>query len=816
MKAQMKAIGAMAVVVALALVAVSGVTYSWFSDSETSNIDISTAKIDIDGKYTGTPVVTNLSGNPATDTEAKFINGNKDISITNMISDRLVTANYELTNNSSVPIKYRMYVVVSGVDDDFAKKSVKITAASGNTLVLNPSLDFDKGVAYITSGDGVVINDKGEFDFTVEISFGTDVTSAVSGFSVKIYNEAYQYDYAYAPVSVMTGGSADLPMGEQKTDVKVLGKTAAESGVEAANVEVTFSAGAYNAATNNGAEQVTLKTTMLSSSGNTAKIQLSLEGMTETNFGDSYVTVSLVIPGVFSDLNVVYPAGGSQPEIVSCTNDGTNTTVVFKTTHFSDYVIYKDKLYVDSEEMLRFALSNGINAVLTDDIVIEDILYATTVCKLDLNGHEISNAMDIWSESKGTWSLISVRNGGDLTISGDGGLIARENDCYAVDIQDGGKCTINSGEYIGNIHSVYVVMGLLTINGGKFSVQQTYPDESKAYEFVINCYDANYKNGIATVKITGGTFCKFNPADCKAEGVNTNFVEDDYCVMKEGDNYIVSKYEFTGDDVVFDGEKYYKTMVAALEGIHKTDKHVLWCKPGADLGSMTHGHVCADITIYGNGAYISSGERDFEIDTYTEEKNCTGVASNVTLTVYSLNNMAVWGQRNTEYTINIVLEGCKDMNRVYLSGQTGPINVTIRVCSFDGDIASNATALYTNAVGTITVENTIFNKYTLGVNQNNKSGGLQIITLTDCVFNDCGYAYQAGWSEFCSPVRIVASADGSESVLTTDNCVFNNSVGKETVRGSDYLFGDDRKGEPVLGTVTFNGKVVEQIKPSAN
>lgn len=818
MKAQMKAIGAMAVVVALALVAVSGVTYSWFSDSETSDIDISTAKIDIDGKYTGTPVVKDLDGNDVPDTKAGLINDDKDISITNMLSSRSVTANYELTNKSTVPIKYRMYVVVSGIDDTLAEKSIKVAAGTDNTLSLNASLDFDKGIAYVTSADGVTIDNTGKFVFDIEISFDTTVGSSSiseSGFSVKIYNEAYQYDFAYAPVSTMASGSADLPVsGKQTADVKVVGKTGAESGVKAADVEVTFSAGAYNVATGDGAKQVTLKTTMLSSSGNAAKIQLSLEGEAKSDFEGNYVTVSLVIPGVFSDLNVVYPAGESQPEIVSCTNDGTNTTVVFKTTHFSDYVIYKDKLYVDSEDMLKFALSNGIDAVLTNDIVIKDTIYATTVCKLDLNGHEISNTTDIWYE-KGNWSLISVRNGGDLTISGDGGIIAKENDCFAVDIQDGSRCTINGGKYVGNLDAAYVLEGSLIINGGSFSIQQLNPSGGR--EFTINCLDENYKNGIATVEITGGTFYKFNPADCKAEGANTNFVKAGYCVIDEGDNYIVSKYKFTGDNVVFDGETYYMTMVAALEGIHKTDKHVLWCKPGANLGAMTHGHVCTDITIYGNGAYISSGERDFEIDTYKKEAKCTdGVTSDVTLTVYSLNNMAVWGQRNTAYTINIILEDCKDMNRVYLSGQTGLINVTIRDCSFNGDIASNATALYTNAVGTITVENTIFNKYTLGVNQNNKSGGLQTITLTNCVFNDCGYAYQADWSGFCSPVRIVASADGSESVLTTDNCVFNNSVGKETVRNSNYLFGDDRKGESVLGTVTFNGKVVEQIKPSAN
>ena len=48
MKAQTKMIAASLVVIMLALSAVGGVTYSWFSDTEDSTIEISTAKVDIE------------------------------------------------------------------------------------------------------------------------------------------------------------------------------------------------------------------------------------------------------------------------------------------------------------------------------------------------------------------------------------------------------------------------------------------------------------------------------------------------------------------------------------------------------------------------------------------------------------------------------------------------------------------------------------------------------------------------------------------------------------------------------------------------
>lgn len=47
MRAETKAIIASVLVIALALTAVSGVTYSWWSDSESAEITISTGKMDL-------------------------------------------------------------------------------------------------------------------------------------------------------------------------------------------------------------------------------------------------------------------------------------------------------------------------------------------------------------------------------------------------------------------------------------------------------------------------------------------------------------------------------------------------------------------------------------------------------------------------------------------------------------------------------------------------------------------------------------------------------------------------------------------------
>lgn len=166
---------------------------------------------------------------------------------------------------------------------------------------------------------------------------------------------------------------------------------------------------------------------------------------------------------------------------------------------------------------------------------------------VNLNGKTVKNTTDLWENPSvpNSWSLFSVRGtDSKLTLSGDGDVIAKANDCYAIDVQGGGHLVIEGGHYNGNIHAVYVTEGVAEIKGGTFEVQQKYPNADKADEFVLNCLDENYKNGTAKIIVTGGTFIGFNPGDCKAEGNGTNFVAPGYasvCESKTADGRTIWK-----------------------------------------------------------------------------------------------------------------------------------------------------------------------------------------------------------------------------------------------------------------------------------
>ena len=126
-----------------------------------------------------------------------------------------------------------------------------------------------------------------------------------------------------------------------------------------------------------------------------------------------------------------------------------------------------------TEPTVATTLPEAVNGVitLTEDVVLTKTAVINTTVTLNLNGYTIKNEVDVWNKAVKDWSLISVREGGNLTITGEGSLLAKENDCYGIDVQNGGKLTINSGKIVGNISAVYANMGEVTINGGEYSIK---------------------------------------------------------------------------------------------------------------------------------------------------------------------------------------------------------------------------------------------------------------------------------------------------------------------------------------------------------
>lgn len=240
---------------------------------------------------------------------------------------------------------------------------------------------------------------------------------------------------------------------------------------------------------------------------------------------------------------------------------------------------------------------------------------------------------------------------------------------------------------------------------------------------------------------------------------------------------------------------YAATLADALTAAYKANGDItIVCRPGTDVGKLTHGHVADDITIYGNNAYISSGECELEVDTFmysrdTGKQVTTGGAyleKDITVTAYELDNLGVWGERHTDHKVTVNLTDCDSVNgitvqRVYISGTTGVNDITLTGCDF----GTKATSVYSNADGAVVIDNCSFTGAQVPVNFNHKANGAQTVTVRNSTFTGCGD--NGDWKQFAAPVRFVNSGSGKMDT-TVDTCTFTDTVGGN----GDILLGDGR------------------------
>lgn len=256
----------------------------------------------------------------------------------------------------------------------------------------------------------------------------------------------------------------------------------------------------------------------------------------------------------------------------------------------------------------------------------------------------------------------------------------------------------------------------------------------------------------------------------------------DYVVLPEDVNESNFVFKF-GNNTVTDGTNYYATLQAAVEAVAGQPNAVLYCKPGANVGSLQHAPVTSTLTVYGNGANVTGNtERDFDLGN-TDPSLGKDITADMTLTVKRLNGCGAWGTKATEHTVNLVFENCANMGKVLITGTTGTLNITMTDCAFEGVINE---AIYSNADGVITLTNVAFSNLNKAVNLNHKAAGTQTVTIEGCTFTNCG----ADVAKDEIPVRVLSSVAGAKSVLTVNNSTFTGTI----AGGADILLDYDAIG----------------------
>ena len=488
-----------------------------------------------------------------------------------------------------------------------------------------------------------------------------------------------------------------------------------------------------------------------------------------------------------------------------------------------EFTIIIDEVYdtpdYDYTNTLQLAFFKGGEVTLEKDEVIEHQLVVPNGSDviLNLNGHKISNEKDLWDDTDGidAWSLISVQ-GGSLTIKGEGKLDAKENDCYALDVRDGGSLIVEGGEYVGNISAVYVLEGKADIRGGKFDLKQLMTDQSGEgqYRFMVNLLDANRTNKTASAVISGGTFHMFNPGNNAAEGAGTNFLAAGYEATQDGDWYTVSKISVPG--ATYDGTRYETIEAAFAAALAASDN-----SPVIELGKGTYApgydfafenpSVQMNVTVK-----AEDGLQPEQVVISTR----LAMSASSAQKVKTGSSLTVKGVSFTESTTTNTKN---DATHYYRSGSEasslyifGGITLTVEDCVFNlNDTAGKATGIVSwgDAATKLIVKNSIFNCNTYCKPMQVGNGDNEI---TGCVFNspkkyavqvnhysagdhgklvmkDCSFTN----SKFC-----LALDKRQEAYYNLDITLSNNT---KDVTGILYAHSDD---PAIWNTVVINGKDV--------
>lgn len=298
---------------------------------------------------------------------------------------------------------------------------------------------------------------------------------------------------------------------------------------------------------------------------------------------------------------------------------------------------------------------------------------------LDLNGKTIRNTEDIWGDTAN--AILSITSGAKVTITGNGIMDAKENDCYTINVAKG-DLTIENGTFYGNVSVVQVEEGTLSVKGGTFDLHQKWEGSSK---YLFNCIDSEFTSGNATVAISGGTFVGFDPnvsPEQKVDGKTPSFAAPGVGITKNENGSFTAVDGMTAQILDKDGNsvKAYRTLADAVAAAQDGQTVRL-------LADVTESNikVNANITIDLNkmtvtGSFVTYGEVTIQNGTIDVPDGKTNYAYgkltlvDVDITGKAVNSSLLSVNYNGSVTIDkdstIVADSAKgDYPAVFIKGQ---------------------------------------------------------------------------------------------------------------------------------------------------
>ncbi|MEI3175880.1 MAG: hypothetical protein V8S96_05015 [Lachnospiraceae bacterium] len=324
--------------------------------------------------------------------------------------------------------------------------------------------------------------------------------------------------------------------------------------------------------------------------------------------------------------------------------------------------------------------AKGKTITLLADVEQNSQLTINKSITLDLNGKTIKNTVDIWGDNAN--SILSINKGAKVTITGNGTIDAKENDCYTINVVDG-DLTIENGTFYGNVSVVQVEKGTLSVKGGSFDLHQKWEGSNK---YLFNCIDDAYASGAATVAVSGGTFVDFDPnvsPEAKVDGKTPSFAAPGVGITKNEDGSFTAIADMKAQilDATGNSVKAYGSLAEAIEAakdgetvklladVEQNSQLTINKSITLDLNQMivTGSFVInGEVSIQNGSINVPEGETNFAYGSLTL-KNVAITGTAVSSSLLSVNNN---GNVTVDKNSTIVANSAKNANpAVFIKGQ---------------------------------------------------------------------------------------------------------------------------------------------------
>ena len=284
--------------------------------------------------------------------------------------------------------------------------------------------------------------------------------------------------------------------------------------------------------------------------------------------------------------------------------------------------------------------------------------------------------------------------------------------------------------------------------------------------------------------------------------------------VKVGESYIIQNEDKTYALASSESDKPFEflTLKDAFDAINDNTWEgaiIVECpeNKGVDFGVNHAPKIMKSLTIEGNNSYAVMTTNTGKVlgaNIAVNDVQNSVFTSAVALTIKNLDGVRVWGYTgDADFTVK--MENCdsidiskgqipaKERDRqfgVYITandGTTGNFNYELTNCNFGAN--SGSCPVYSNANGTITIDNCTFDGRAQAICINNEYATPELtVEIKNSTFTNCGVPLENRENTYAAPIKVSNRSTTGLVSLTVDGCTFDNP---DSVNG-DIVVGEGR------------------------